>query len=323
MAHSLGVVMDPIATIKPYKDSTLAMLLAAQARAWPLWYMELDDLYLAGDRCHARMRPLQVRDDPHDWFRLGAERDAPVDELPVVLMRKDPPVDMEYIHATQLLELAERSGSLVVNRPAALRDLNEKLATAWFADCCVPTLVTRDLTRLAQFLTDHRDVIVKPLDAMGGASVFRVRGGDPNRNVIFETLTEMGRRYAMVQRFIPEISAGDKRILLIDGDPVPYALARIPQPGETRGNLAAGGTGKGVPLSERDRWIAARVGPVLRERGVLFAGIDVIGDYLTEVNITSPTCIRELDAQFGLDIAGDLIERIGERLAAPAAKPRP
>jgi len=315
MAHSLGVVMDPIATIKPHKDSTLAMLLAAQARGWALWYLEPGDLYLADDRCHGRMRPLQVSDERHHWFTLGPVRTAPLDELPVVLMRKDPPVDMEYIHATQLLELAERRGCLVVNRPAALRDLNEKLATAWFPDCCVPSCVTCDLAQLAGFLDAHHDVVVKPLDAMGGTLVFRVRAGDPNRNVIFETLTEHGRRYAMAQRFIPEISAGDKRILLVDGEPVPYALARIPRPGETRGNLAAGGTGKGVPLSERDRWIAARVGPLLRERGVLFAGLDVIGDYLTEVNITSPTCIRELDAQFGLDIAGQLIDRIAARLA--------
>jgi len=315
MTHSLAVVMDPIATIKPHKDSTLAMLLAAQARGWSLWYLELGDLFLANDRCHGRMRPLQVSDERHHWFTLGAARTAPLDELPVVLMRKDPPLDMEYIHATQLLELAERRGCLVVNRPAALRDLNEKLATAWFPDCCVPSCVTRDLAQLADFLDTHHDIVVKPLDAMGGTLVFRVRAGDPNRNVIFETLTEHGRRYTMAQRFIPEISAGDKRILLVDGEPVPYALARIPQPGETRGNLAAGGTGKGVPLSERDRWIAARVGPLLRERGVLFAGLDVIGDYLTEVNITSPTCIRELDAQFGLDIAGQLIDRIAARLA--------
>ena len=315
MTHSLAVVMDPIATIKPHKDSTLAMLLAAQARGWSLWYLELGDLFLANDRCHGRMRPLQVSDERHHWFTLGAARTAPLDELPVVLMRKDPPLDMEYIHATQLLELAERRGCLVVNRPAALRDLNEKLTTAWFPDCCVPSCVTRDLAQLADFLDTHHDIVVKPLDAMGGTLVFRVRAGDPNRNVIFETLTEHGRRYTMAQRFIPEISAGDKRILLVDGEPVPYALARIPQPGETRGNLAAGGTGKGVPLSERDRWITARVGPLLRERGVLFAGLDVIGDYLTEVNITSPTCIRELDAQFGLDIAGQLIDRIAARLA--------
>jgi glutathione synthase len=314
MVHSLGVVMDPIATIKPYKDSTLAMLLAAQARGWPLWYMELGDLSLTGDRCHARMRALEVRDDPRDWFTLGAPRDAPLDQLRVVLMRKDPPVDMEYIHATQLLELAERRGTLVVNRPAALRDLNEKLATAWFPECCVPTLVSSDMARLEGFVAAQGDVILKPLDAMGGTSVFRARADDPNRNVILETLTDQGRRYAMAQRFIPEIREGDKRILLVDGEPAPYALARIPRPGETRGNLAAGGTGVGVPLSARDRWIAAQVGPVLRERGVLFAGIDVIGDFLTEVNITSPTCIRELDAQFGLDIAGDLIERIGARL---------
>jgi glutathione synthase len=266
------------------------------------------------------MRALEVRDDRRDWFRLGEAREAAVDELAAVLMRKDPPVGMEYVHATQLLELAERRGCLVVNRPAALRDLNEKLATAWFPECCVPTLVSADMARLAEFLAAQGDGIVKPLDAMGGASVFRVRAGDPNRSVILETLTDHGRRYAMAQRFIPEISAGDKRILLVDGEPVPYALARIPQPGETRGNLAAGGTGVGVALSERDRWIAARVGPVLRERGVLFAGIDVIGDYLTEVNITSPTCIRELDAQFGLDIAGDLIERIGQTVSAVSSE---
>ena len=316
MAYSLGVVMDPIATIKAHKDSTQAMLLAAQARGWTLWYMELGDLFAADDRCHARMRPLEVYDERHHWFTLGPVRTLPLHELPVVLMRKDPPVDMEYIHATQLLELAERRGSLIVNRPAALRDLNEKLATAWFPDCCVPTCVTRDLPQLAEFLARHHDVVVKPLDAMGGTSVFRVRRDDPNRNVIFETLTDHGQRYAMVQRFIPEITEGDKRILLVDGEPVPYALARIPRPGETRGNLAAGGTGRGVALSERDHWIAARVGPFLRERGVLFAGLDVIGEYLTEVNITSPTCIRELDAEFGLDIAGQLIDRITARLAA-------
>jgi len=314
MAYPLGVVMDPIATIKPHKDSTLAMLLAAQARGWPLWYMELGDLFLADDRCHALMRPLKVHDEHHHWFSLGPPRVAPLDALPVVLMRKDPPVDMEYIHATQLLELAERRGSLIVNRPAALRDLNEKLATAWLPDCCVPTRVTCDTVALGGFLDEQDDIVVKPLDAMGGQSVFRVRRNDPNRNVIFETLTEHGRRYAMAQRFIPEISAGDKRVLLVDGEPVPYALARVPRPGETRGNLAAGGTGKGVPLTERDRWIAARVAPLLRERGILFAGLDVIGDYLTEVNITSPTCIRELDAEFGLDIAGQLIERIALRL---------
>jgi glutathione synthase len=258
---------------------------------------------------------VRVRDAKEDWFTLGPERVAPLDTLPAVLMRKDPPVDMEYVHATQLLELAERHGTLVVNRPAALRDLNEKLATAWFPECCVPARVTRDCAALAAFLDEQGDVVIKPLDAMGGQSIFRVRSDDPNRNVIFETLTGDGTRYALAQRYIPEIREGDKRILLIDGEAVPYALARVPKAGETRGNLAAGGTGHGVALSERDRWIAARVGPVLRERGVLFAGIDVIGDWLTEVNITSPTCIRELDAAYGLDIAGQLIECVGTQLA--------
>jgi glutathione synthase len=314
MPHDLGVVMDPIATIKPQKDSTFAMMLAAQARGWPLWYMEVGDLFLADGRCQARMRAVRVRDEPHDWYQLGEARVAPLDALAAVLMRKDPPVDMEYVHATQLLELAERGGTLVVNRPGALRDLNEKLATAWFPDCCVPSRVTRDCAALAAFLDEQQDVVVKPLDAMGGQSVFRVRRDDPNRNVIFETLTADGTRFAMAQRFIPEIREGDKRILLIDGEPVPYALARVPKAGETRGNLAAGGTGHGVALGERDDWIARRVGATLRERGVLFAGLDVIGDWLTEVNITSPTCIRELDRQYGLDIAGQLIERIAARL---------
>jgi glutathione synthase len=315
MPYDLGVVMDPIATIKPHKDSTFAMMLAAQARGWPLWYLEMGDLFLVDGRCHARLRAVTVRDDRKDFYALGAERLAPLDTLPVVVMRKDPPVDMEYVHATQLLELAERDGTLVVNRPAALRDLNEKLATAWFPDCCVPMRVTRDVAALGAFLDEQGDVVVKPLDAMGGQSVFRVRRDDPNRNVIFETLTADGVRYAMAQRFIAEIRDGDKRILLVDGEPVPYALARVPKAGETRGNLAAGGTGHGVPLSARDRWIAERVGAVLRGRGVLFAGIDVIGDWLTEVNITSPTCIRELDRQYGLDIAGQLLDRIAARLA--------
>jgi glutathione synthase len=315
MSVPLGVVMDPISTIRPYKDSTFAMLLAAQERGWPLWYAELGDLSQIDDRCFGRLRSLEVRDDRSDWFSLGSARLAPLDELPVVLMRKDPPVDMEYIHATQLLEMAERRGTLVVNRPAALRDLNEKLSVALFPECCAPTLVTRDGNALRGFVKEHGDAILKPLDAMGGASVFRLRDGDPNTNVVIETLTALGQRYAMAQRYIPEIREGDKRILLVDGEAVPYALARIPMAGETRGNLAAGGTGKGVALSERDRWIADRVGPVLREQGILFAGIDVIGAYLTEVNVTSPTCIRELDAQFGLDIAGQLLSRIEARLA--------
>ena len=314
MSVSLGVVMDPIESIKTYKDSTFAMLLAARARGWAIWYMEQADLSLRGDRAFARMRALTVEDDPAGWFRFGAERRAPLDELDVVLMRKDPPFDMEYVYTTYLLEQAERRGALVVNRPRSLRDANEKLFTAWFPQCCPPTLVGRERGLFLEFLDEHKDLILKPLEGMGGSGIFRLRAGDPNTNVMIETLTGHGRRYAMAQRFIPEIEQGDKRILMVDGEAVPYALARIPAPGETRGNLAVGGRGEGLALSERDCWIAEQVGPELRGRGILFAGLDVIGDWLTEVNVTSPTCIRELDAQFGLDIAGQLLERIQARL---------
>ena len=260
------------------------------------------------------MREVTVEDNAKPWFRFGAEAVRSLASLPAILMRKDPPFDMEYIYATYLLEQAQAGGALVVNDPRTLRDANEKVFTASFPQCCPPLLVTRRAAELAAFLAEHGDMILKPLGGMGGHSIFRVRAGDPNFSVICETLTDHGRRYCMAQRFIPEIAEGDKRILLIDGEPVPYALARIPAPGESRGNLAAGASAEGRPLTERDRVIAAFVGPELRRRGVLFAGIDVIGDYLTEVNITSPTCIRELDALYGLDIAGDLIATIEERL---------
>jgi len=312
----LGIVMDPIAAIKRHKDSSFAMLLAAQARGWSLHYMEAADLWLRDGRCHARWRPLTVRDDPADWFSLGEAAETPLAELDVVLMRQDPPFDTEYLYTTHLLSLAENEGCLVVNRPQALREANEKLATAWFPQCCAPSLVSRDGDRLREFLKQQDDIILKPLDAMGGASIFRVRQGDPNTNVIIETLTDHGRRLAMAQRFIPEIRDGDKRILLVDGEPEPYALARVPAAGETRGNLAAGGRGVGVALNERDRWICAQVAQRLREMGLLFVGLDVIGDYLTEVNVTSPTCIRELDALYGLDIAGKLMDVIAARLSA-------
>ncbi|MDT8383587.1 MAG: glutathione synthase [Gammaproteobacteria bacterium] len=310
----LALLMDPIGTIKPYKDSSLAMALAAQARGWQLYYLEMGDLFLRDGRAYARARELTVRDDAADWFSLGASRELPVSELDVLLMRKDPPIDTEYLYATQMLALAEAEGTLVVNRSQALREANEKLASTWFPQCAPPTLVTRDQDRLRAFLAEQGDVIIKPLDAMGGASIFRVRADDPNTGVIFETLTEHGGRYAMVQRFIPEIAAGDKRILLIDGEPVPYALARVPAKGETRGNLAAGGTGVGVALSDRDRWICEQVGPRLKAMGLMFVGLDVIGDYLTEINVTSPTCIRELDRLYGLDIAGQLMDVIESKL---------
>jgi len=314
MTIKLGVVMDPIGSIHFTKDSTLAMLLAAASRGWELWYMEQPDLFLRDGRCHATMRPLEVRNDPADWYRCGPPVVQPVAALDVVLMRKDPPVDMEYMYSTFLLERAEVDGVLLVNRPAALRDASEKLYTAWFSECCPPTLVSREITRLRQFLNEHGDIVVKPLNGMGGASVFRIRQDDPNLNVILETITDNGCRTAMAQRYLPEIAAGDKRILLIDGEPFPHALARIPAVGETRGNLAAGGTGKGVDLTDRDRWICRQVGPALRERGLLFTGLDVIGDYLTEINVTSPTCIRELDAIYDVDIAGLLMDTIARRL---------
>ena len=313
---TLGLVMDPIAAINIRKDSSFAMALAAQARGWSLFYMEMVDLYVREGQAYARLRSLTVRDDPQHWFDLGEPRDTPLAELDVILMRKDPPIDTEYLYATQMLALAEAQGSLVVNRTQSLREANEKLASCWFPQCAPPTLVTREQDRLRAFLGEHGDIILKPLDAMGGASIFRVRADDPNIGVIFETLTSHGQRYAMAQRFIPEISAGDKRILLIDGEAVPYALARVPAEGETRGNLAAGGRGVGVELSERDRWICAQVAPRLKAMGLMFVGLDVIGDYLTEVNVTSPTCIRELDALYGLDIAGQLMDAIERKLAA-------
>lgn len=310
----LGVVMDPIAAIKPAKDSTLAMLLEAQARGYALWYIEQSDLSLRGAEVSARMQALAVRDSAHDWFTLGEERTAPLAGLDVILMRKDPPFDIEYVYTTHLLELAERAGVLVVNKPAALRDTNEKLAVAWFPECSAPTLVTRKAGDLRAFLAEHGDIIIKPLQAMGGESVFRVTEGNPNINVIIEIMTGYGSTLTMAQRYLPEIRDGDKRILLVDGEPVPYALARLPAPGETRANLAAGGRGVGRPLSERDRWICAQVGPTLRERGLLFVGLDVIGDWLTEINVTSPTCIRELDAQFGINISAQLMDAIEARL---------
>jgi glutathione synthase len=314
MKREIGIVMDPIGSIDIKKDSTFAMMLAAQRRGWRLWYMELADLSLTPEHCVARMREVEVEDRVDPWWRFGDERVRPLSDLAAVLMRKDPPFDMEYIYATYLLEQAQEAGTLVVNDPRTLRDANEKVFTARFAECCPPLMVTRRATEIAGFLADHGDIVLKPLGGMGGMSVFRVRAGDPNLNVIVETLTDRGRCYCMAQRHIPEIATGDKRILLIDGKPVPYALARIPAPGETRGNLAAGASAEGRPLTTRDQAIASLVGPELRRRGVLFAGIDVIGDYLTEVNITSPTCIRELDSLYGLDIAGDLIATIEERL---------
>ena len=314
MSVNVGVVMDPIGAIQFKKDTTLAMLIAAQARDWNLHYMELADLFVRDGIASARMRDLEVRNDPSDWFSLGAPRNRSLADLDVVLMRKDPPFDLEYVYATYMLERAEEAGVLVVNKPQSLRDANEKMYTAWFAQCCPPTLVTRSHDRLREFVDEHRDVIIKPLDGMGGASIFRVTHGHANTNVIFETLTDHGQRFAMIQRYVPEITTGDKRILLVDGEPIPYALARVPAGDDARGNLAAGATGVGVELSDRDRWIASQVGPVVKSKGLIFVGLDVIGDYLTEVNVTSPTCVREIQAIFDFDAAALLMEVIERRL---------
>ncbi len=315
MVLTVGVIMDPIAQIKPGKDTTLAMLLECQRRGWKLRYMELEDLFLRDGEALARQRALRVADSLSNWFELGETQEGPLTQMDVILMRKDPPFDMQYIYATYLLERAEHAGVLVVNRPDSLRDVSEKAYTAWFAHCCPPTLISADMQRLRNFLTEQADIVVKPLDGMGGMSVFRIRQGDVNTSVILETITERGTRFVMAQRYLPQIVEGDKRILLIDGEPVPYALARIPAAGEARGNLAAGGRGEGRPLTERDRWICAQVGPVMRDKGMYFVGLDVIGDYLTEINVTSPTCARELDKQYGLNIAGMLMDRIARHFS--------
>jgi glutathione synthase len=316
MKKSIAVVMDPIERINPAKDSSFALLLEAQRRGYALHYVEPGSLSIRDARAHGRLAGLTVKDDKRQYYELGGWQDTALSAVDVVLMRKDPPVDDQFIHDTQILSMAEQEGVLVVNRPQGLRDMNEKLTTLLFPQCCPETLVTRSVAELKAFIRRHGDTVVKPLNGMGGKSIFRIRHGDGNANVILETLTDSGAM-TMAQRYIPEITQGDKRILLVDGEPVPYALARIPQGDEFRGNLAAGGKGEGRPLTERDRWIAAQVGPWLKERGMLFVGLDVIGDYLTEVNVTSPTCARELDAQFGLNIAGLLFDAIEARLAKP------
>ncbi|UVL78202.1 glutathione synthase [Pseudomonas putida] len=316
MSVRLGIVMDPIASISYKKDSSLAMLLAAQARGWSLFYMEQQDLYQGESKARARMRPLKVFADPAHWFELGEEQDSPLAELDVILMRKDPPFDMEFVYSTYLLEQAENDGVLVVNRPQSLRDCNEKMFATLFPQCTTPTLVSRRPDIIREFAAKHVDVILKPLDGMGGTSIFRHRAGDPNLSVILETLTALGTQQIMAQAYLPAIKDGDKRILMIDGEPVDYCLARIPASGETRGNLAAGGRGEARPLTDRDRWIAAQVGPTLREKGLLFVGLDVIGDYLTEINVTSPTCIREIDAAYNTDIGGKLMDAIDRQLKA-------
>lgn len=323
----IGVVMDPLASINLKKDTTLAMIRAAQLRGHRLWYLRQEDLYLHRGIAMGAMRELRLTEpfatalDPYSvpagsgWHEVGAEQRRPLRDLDVILMRKDPPFDMEYIYTTYLLERAEADGVLVANKPASLRDCNEKVFATSFPQCCPPLLISRRADLIKDFAAEHGDIVLKPLDGMGGMSVFRIVRGDPNLNVVIETLTDRGAQQIMAQKFVPEIVDGDKRILIVDGVPVPYCLARVPMAGEARGNLAAGGTGEGRPLTERDRWIADQVAPELAKRGLLFVGIDVIGDYLTEVNVTCPTCVRELDAQFALDIAGSFMDAIEARRA--------
>ncbi len=315
MSVKLGVVMDPIEKVNYKKDSTLAMLWAAADRGWEISYMTPQDIFLEQGEALASMTALSVFRDPDHFFEKGGVSTRSLGELDVILMRKDPPFDNEYIYTTYMLEVAERQGTLIVNRCSSLRDCNEKVFATQFPQCCPPLLVSADTDRLKAFYLEHGDVIFKPLDGMGGSAIFRVKPEDPNLNVILETLTEFGQITIMAQRFIPEISKGDKRILMVNGEPIPYCLARVPLAGENRGNLAAGGSGVAQELTDRDRWIVEQVAPALKEKDLMFVGLDVIGDYLTEINVTSPTCIREIDAAYGTDIGGQLMDCIMERLA--------
>ncbi|MBF0263695.1 MAG: glutathione synthase [Gammaproteobacteria bacterium] len=309
----IGIIMDPISQIKYYKDSSFAMMLEAQNRGYTIYYMEIQDLFMKSEIPMARVRKVKVYDKPDIWYQFTSEESLiELSSLDVVLMRKDPPFDMQYIYATYILEFAEKlvNHPIIVNKPQSLRDANEKMFTLNFPECIVPTVVSRDFSDFQAFIEQHQDVIIKPLDGMGGRSIFRIQQGDPNTNVILESVTNNQQSFVMMQRFIPEITEGDKRILLIDGDPIDYALARIPSVGENRGNLASGGQGQGIALNERDYWICDQIKPTLKAKGLIFVGLDVIGDYITEINVTSPTCIRELDSQFNLNISATMFDKL-------------
>lgn len=316
MTIKLGVVMDPISSVKVQKDSSMAMMLEAQQRGYELFYIEMKDLYINQGQARASVQPVTVYDNAEHWYELEEVQDIALSELDAVLMRKDPPFDTEYIYATYMLERAEEEGTIIVNRPQSLRDCNEKLFTAWFSELTPKTLVTRSDERIRAFHQAHKDVIIKPLDGMGGSSIFRIKEGDANIGVIIETLTAHGSQYAMVQEYMPEIKDGDKRILIVNGEVMPYCLARIPAQGETRGNLAAGGSGEPRPLSASDKLVAETIAPELKKRGLIFVGLDVIGDKVTEINVTSPTCIREIEAAFPINISGKLMDAIEEQLAS-------
>jgi glutathione synthase len=313
----LVVVMDPIEAIKPAKDSTLAILLAAQARGWELFYAEQKDLYLRDGVAFGRLAPLKVFDDPKAWYARSEAAPGRLGDYDVILMRKDPPFDTEYIYSTYILDRAQIQGALVCNRPQGLRDMNEKVYTAWFPECCAPTLISRDMHDMSEFLREHGKAVCKPLDGMGGRSIFVLEQGDKNRNVVFETLTDYGTRYAIVQRYLPEIvTAGDCRVILVDGEPVPFVLQRMPGAEDHRGNLAAGARAESRPLNDRDRWLCSVIGPKLKAAGMIFVGLDVIGDFVTEINVTSPTGIRELDRKHGVDVGGMLVSAISRTLEA-------
>jgi glutathione synthase len=314
MTHKIAILMDPIAEINIKKDSSFAMLVEAQKRGHELFYIEQKDLILKDGIVQAELCPLKVFENEDCWFELGNGQLQPLTDVDALLMRKDPPFDMEFVYTTYLLEIAQNSGVLIVNDARSLRDHNEKLFTALFPECCTDVLVTRKESELRQFISQHQDVILKPLDGMGGSSIFRVKENDPNIGVIIETLTKLQTETIMAQTFIPDITNGDKRVLMVDGEPIPYCLARIPAKGETRGNLAAGGRGEARPLTEKDIWIAKQIGPTLKEKGLLFVGLDIIGDYITEINVTSPTCIKEIDAAYGTNIAGTLFDAIENKL---------
>ena len=314
MDKSFGVVMDPIQSINFHKDTTLSILLAAQRQGYKLFYMEQQHLFIENGHPYAEVRPLRVFENPDHWFELDQASAVPLDELNVILMRKDPPFDSEFIYSTYILEAAEKLGAIVVNKPQSLRDCNEKVFATQFPQCTPPLLVSRSQKRLREFLQQHKDVVFKPLDGMGGASIFRVAEQDQNINVILETLTKFGRETIMAQKYLPEIIHGDKRVLVVDGEIVPFCLARIPSANDFRGNLAAGGKGLVQPLSDRDRWIAEQVAPTLVDLGLLFVGLDIIGDYLTEINVTSPTCVREIDSAENTAISDKLVAAIDKRL---------
>jgi glutathione synthase len=315
MSLKIAILMDPISGINIKKDSSFAILLAAQANQHELYYLEMNDLFLDENNVKVHTKSLKVEKNSQQWYEFGESFTCNASDFDVILMRKDPPFDMEFVYSTYLLQLAKEQGVLVVNDPQSIRDCNEKLFTAWFPQCCTNMMVSRNQSDLRAFLAKHQDIILKPLDGMGGSSIFRVQQEDPNIGVIIETLTLLGTQNTMAQKFVPEIKDGDKRILMVDGEPVDYCLARIPAKGETRGNLAAGGRGEARPLTEHDRWIAAQVGPTLKEKGLMFVGLDVIGDYLTEINVTSPTCICEIDSAYGTNIAATLIQAIENKIA--------